>query len=109
VRALTDAQVEVIPLQRLLRLCETQPRLATKILWSFACETAIYIEHLILVGRRSALERVAHFLLELLTRLQLIGAYPDLTAIALRDILVVIGFAANALCLAAATLRRRTP
>ncbi|HEX5321647.1 MAG TPA: Crp/Fnr family transcriptional regulator [Stellaceae bacterium] len=73
VRALTDAQVEVIPLLRLLRLCDTQPRLATKILWSFACETAIYIEHLILVGRRSALERVAHFLLELLTRLQLIG------------------------------------
>ena len=33
----------------------------------------MYAEHLIGVGRRSALERVAHFLLELLTRLQVIG------------------------------------
>jgi CRP-like cAMP-binding protein len=73
VRALTEAQVELIPLQKLLRLSDTQPRLASKILWSFACEAAIYIEHLILVGRRTALERVAHFLLELLNRLQVIG------------------------------------
>src|SRR5271169_5795597 len=42
-------------------------------LWSFSCEAAMYAEHLIDVGRRSALERVAHFLLELLTRLQAIG------------------------------------
>jgi len=33
----------------------------------------MYAEHLIDVGRRSALERVAHFLLELLTRLQTIA------------------------------------
>jgi ABC-2 type transport system permease protein len=44
-----------------------------------------------------------------LEALQQVGAYPDLTAIALRDIAVVIGFAVVALCLAAATLRRRTP
>jgi CRP-like cAMP-binding protein len=73
VRALTDAHVEVIPINKLLRLSDTHPRLAAKILWSFACEAAIYVEHLILVGRRTALERVAHFLLELLTRLQVIG------------------------------------
>jgi len=77
VRAVTDAQVDVIPLNKLVRLSDTQPRLAAKILWSFACETAIYVEHLILVGRRTALERVAHFLLELLTRLQLIGLADD--------------------------------
>jgi ABC-2 type transport system permease protein len=44
-----------------------------------------------------------------LEALQQVGAYPDLTAIALRDIVVVIGFAVIAMCLAAATLRRRTP
>jgi ABC-2 type transport system permease protein len=44
-----------------------------------------------------------------LEALQQVGAYSDLTAIALRDIAVVIGFAVIALCLAAATLRRRTP
>jgi CRP-like cAMP-binding protein len=73
VRALTDAHVEAIPISKFVRLSDSQPRLAAKILWSFATETAIYVEHLILVGRRTALERVAHFLLELLTRLQVIG------------------------------------
>ena len=33
----------------------------------------MYAKHLIGVGRRSALERVAHFLLEMLARLQAIG------------------------------------
>jgi CRP-like cAMP-binding protein len=53
-----------------MNLFHTHPQLAAKIFWSFSCETAIYAEHLIAVGRRTALERVAHFLLELLTRLQ---------------------------------------
>ena len=44
-----------------------------------------------------------------LEALQQVGAYPDLTAIAVREIGVEIGFAVLALCLAAATLRRRTP
>ena len=48
----------------------THPQLAAKLFWSFSCEAAIYAEHLIAVGRRTALERVGHFLLELLTRLQ---------------------------------------
>ncbi len=44
-----------------------------------------------------------------LEALQQVGAHEDLTAIALRDIVVVVGFATVAMCLAAATLRRRTP
>lgn len=44
-----------------------------------------------------------------LEALQQVGAHPDLTATAARDIAIVIGFAVVALCLAAATLRRRTP
>ncbi len=44
-----------------------------------------------------------------LEALQQVGAHPELTAIAIRDIVVVIGCAIIALCLAAATLRRRTP
>lgn len=44
-----------------------------------------------------------------LEALQEVGAYPDLTTTAVRDIAVVVGFAVLALCLAAATLRRRTP
>jgi ABC-2 type transport system permease protein len=44
-----------------------------------------------------------------LEALQQVGSHPDLTAVAARDIAVVVGFAALALGLAAATLRRRTP
>ena len=44
-----------------------------------------------------------------LEALQQVGAHPDLTATAARDIAVVVGFAVVALALAAATLRRRTP
>jgi CRP-like cAMP-binding protein len=73
VTALTEALISPIPFRTLLGLFDRHPRLAAAIFWSFACEAAMYAEHLIDVGRRSALERVAHFLLELLTRLKIIG------------------------------------
>lgn len=44
-----------------------------------------------------------------LEALQQVGAHPGLTATAVRDIAVVLGFAVASLALAAATLRRRTP
>ncbi|MBS4729673.1 ABC transporter permease [Mycobacterium sp. SM1] len=44
-----------------------------------------------------------------LEALQQVAAHAELTGIALRDLIVVLGFAIAALCLAAATLRRRTP
>jgi len=44
-----------------------------------------------------------------LEALQQVGAHSDLTTTAVRDIAVVVAFAVVALCLAAATLRRRTP
>jgi ABC-2 type transport system permease protein len=44
-----------------------------------------------------------------LEALREVGAHSELTPVAVRDIAIVVGFAALALCLAAATLRRRTP
>jgi ABC-2 type transport system permease protein len=44
-----------------------------------------------------------------LEALQQVGAHSELTGITVRDMVVVLGFAIAALCLAAATLRRRTP
>ncbi|MBV9200841.1 MAG: Crp/Fnr family transcriptional regulator [Alphaproteobacteria bacterium] len=79
VSALTKATVSRIPHARLVALFDTYPRLAAKIFWSFSCEAAMYAEHLVDLGRRSALERVAHFLLELHARLQLIGLADDRT------------------------------
>lgn len=73
IKALTAATVAVVPLERLVALFETHPRLAAKVFWSFSCDAAIHAEHLIVVGRRAAHERIAHFLLELLTRLQAVG------------------------------------
>ena len=72
-RALTEVVVAMIPFSRINSLFITHPRLVAKIFWSFSCESTIYAEHLVDLGRRSALERVAHFLLELLIRLQAVG------------------------------------
>ncbi len=43
-----------------------------------------------------------------LEALQQVGTHPELTGIAVRDIVIVLAFAIAALCLAAVTLRRRT-
>ena len=73
ITALSDVVVCPVPFAVLIGLFEHRPRLAATIFWSFACEAAIYAERLIDIGRRSAIERVAHFLLELLTRLRTVG------------------------------------
>ena len=72
ISALDEASVSWVPFVDLFGLFQQHPRLAAILLCTFSCEAAMYAEHLIGVGRRSALERVGHFLLELLTRLQAI-------------------------------------
>ena len=49
------------------------PRLATAMLWAASRDEAMVVEHLINLGRRDALQRTAHFLLELGARLMLVG------------------------------------
>lgn len=49
------------------------PRLATAVLWAASRDEAMVVEHLVDLGRRSAEERMAHFLLELAARLKLVG------------------------------------
>ena len=73
ISTLVDCTVSPVPFARFPALFETHARLAAVIFWSLSCEAAMYAEHLIDIGRRSAFERVAHFLLEMLTRLQRIG------------------------------------
>jgi CRP-like cAMP-binding protein len=76
-RALTETVIAAIPFSRVNTLFETHPGLVAKIFLCFSCELTIYAEHLVDLGRRSAAERVAHFLLELLTRLQAVGLAED--------------------------------
>jgi CRP-like cAMP-binding protein len=73
VRTLTNAIVAAVSLDTLSALLDTQPRLAAKIFWLFSCDAALCAEHVVVVGRRSARERIAHFFVELLTRLQAVG------------------------------------
>jgi CRP-like cAMP-binding protein len=77
VTSLTDAVVTFIPFAQLSRLFGDNPRVGAAILWIFSCEAAMYAERLVDIGRRSALERVANFLLELLIRLRVIGLADD--------------------------------
>ncbi len=51
----------------------SQPRLAAAILWAASRDEAMVVEHLVGIGRRSALVRTAHLLIELGQRLQLVG------------------------------------
>lgn len=52
---------------------EQQPRLGVAFLWAASRDEAIVVEHLVNIGRRSALVRTAHFLVELALRLQVVG------------------------------------
>ena len=73
IRTLTTTIVASPPTDALFGLLDTQPRFAGKLFWLLSCEAAISAEHVLVVGRRSARERIAHFFLELLVCLQAIG------------------------------------
>lgn len=73
VTTLSDVTVQVISLAKFLDLCRCVPSLAIAMLWCTAHELAVYAGHIVDLGRRPPLERVAHFLLELHSRLQAVG------------------------------------
>jgi CRP-like cAMP-binding protein len=73
VSSLTDVVVCPLPFRDLFNLFARFPRVGTALFWSAACETAMYGEHLVDLGRRSAYERLAHLVLELLVRLRAVG------------------------------------
>jgi CRP-like cAMP-binding protein len=74
VTAISDMALHHVPLDDFTALCTARAKVATALLWFAAREAAIYAEHIVDAGRREPLERLAHFLLETLTRLQGIGA-----------------------------------
>lgn len=77
IASLTEAVSCSIPFGTLFDLFQHYPRLGTAMFWLAGHEAALYAEHLVGVGRQSAYERVAHFLLELLFRLQIAGFAED--------------------------------
>lgn len=71
--AITRVEVGEINLQDLLEAFDGNGRLAMSILWSTLRDEAIVVQHLVGVGRRRPIDRVAHFFLELGSRLSLVG------------------------------------
>ena len=71
--ALTDSELKTIVAVPLIRMFDDYPRIRSGFLWSAARDEAMAVEHLVSVGRRSALERTAHFFMELAERLMLVG------------------------------------
>jgi CRP-like cAMP-binding protein len=75
--ALTDVVVSSIDPARMRRLFEELPRLGMAILWATSQDDSMVVDHLVSLGRRSAIERTAHLFLELHERLQRIGLASD--------------------------------
>jgi CRP-like cAMP-binding protein len=71
--ALTDAVVSPVEGTHVLRCVIDFPRLGAALLWAASRDEAMVVEHLVNIGRRSAIERTAHFFMELAERLSLIG------------------------------------
>lgn len=73
VSAVDRMSLSHVPLDAFTSLCLQRARIATALVWFAAREASIYAEHIIGAGRREPLPRLAHFLLEMLTRLQAVG------------------------------------
>ena len=71
--ALTDVLVAAVEASRMLEIFNKFPRLGAAFLCSVSQEGAMVVEHLVSIGRRSAKEGLAHFILELTERLKLVG------------------------------------
>jgi CRP-like cAMP-binding protein len=73
VMALTKMTLHSISFDAFVGLCKERPSIAIALIWFAAREASIYAYHLIDAGRRSPLERIAHFILEMHVRLKAVG------------------------------------
>jgi len=73
VMTLTPCRVVLVPHARLKEITETQPHLARVYWFLTALDAAIHREWELSLGRRTAIQRIAHLICELHIRLGLIG------------------------------------
>jgi CRP-like cAMP-binding protein len=71
--AVSDMKMHVCSMDSYVQLCHRRPQFALALSWLAAHEAAFYAEHIIDTGRRTPPERLAHFLLELHSRLAMVG------------------------------------
>ena len=73
VSAITDLRMNVCSLESYVQLCYRHPQFGLALSWIAVQEATTYAEHVIDVGRRTPVERLSHFLLELHARLLAVG------------------------------------
>jgi CRP-like cAMP-binding protein len=73
IEPVTKVEASGVIITDLLEAFARTPRLATAVLWAASRDEAMVVEHLVGIGRRNALERTAHYLLEFGARLMLVG------------------------------------
>ncbi len=73
VSTLTAATVVPFPREALLALVERHPRVGQALCWLAMVEELIAREWLVNVGQRTAIERLAHLLCEIFTRMEAVG------------------------------------
>lgn len=71
--ALTDMRVHVCSIEDYVQLCYRRPQFGLALSWLAVHEAAFYAERVVDTGRRTPPERLAHFLLELHSRLAMVG------------------------------------
>lgn len=71
--AVTDMKMQVCPVSAYVQLCYKRPQFGLALSWLAVEEAMIYAEHIIDTGRRTPIERLAHFLLEIHSRLAAVG------------------------------------
>jgi hypothetical protein len=79
VSSLTGVMLSAVSFEKLSGLFAQFPRLGAALFWSTTCDAAMYGEHLVDLGRRSAFERLAHLILELLAQLREAGLAGELS------------------------------
>lgn len=72
--AVTDLVVAEVSAKQMIDVFRHCPGLGAAVLWAASRDEAMMVEHLVGIGRRAALVRTAHLLLELRLRLLLVGS-----------------------------------
>jgi CRP-like cAMP-binding protein len=73
VMAVSELRLNICELDAYVQLCYQRPQFGLALSWIAVQEAVGYAEHIIDVGRRTPIERLSHFLLELHARLLAVG------------------------------------
>jgi CRP-like cAMP-binding protein len=73
VLTLTNLKMQVCSIAEYILLCYKRPQFGLVLSWLAVHEALVCAEHAIDTGRRTPVERLAHFLLEMYSRLEMVG------------------------------------